>query len=298
MDFAEGVPCWVDATLPDVEGGKRFYGELFGWTFEDSSPAECEPDGGSGQGGGSRPGGWSGQSGWNGPGGRSGPGVQYTRAFLGGEPVAGLAPKSDGRMPTSWTVYLATPDAAALAVRVKGAGGQMITDPVPVGPYGTVGLAADPEGAVFGLWQAGTHPGFGRQREPGSFCWTEVYARSTEVDLFYEGVFGYGSLDLEDELGDGGEDFRIWSPAGTEAGPGTAFGGRAVMADGFPPEMPPHFLNYFVVADCDAAIATARRLGGRVRDEPVDTPYGRIGALVDNQGAAFAVLQEPDRRSG
>ena len=31
--FAEGEPCWVDVSLPDVEAGKRFYGELFGWTF-------------------------------------------------------------------------------------------------------------------------------------------------------------------------------------------------------------------------------------------------------------------------
>ncbi|WP_030569489.1 VOC family protein [Streptomyces aureocirculatus] len=283
MDFAEGVPCWVDAMLPDVEGGKRFYGELFGWTFEDTA------DGRGGQ---------SGQFGQFGQSVPSGLSRQYTLALLDGEPVAALAPKSDGRMPTSWTVYLATPDATALAARIKGAGGQMITDPTPVGPYGTVGLAADPEGAVFGLWQSGTHAGFSRQREPGSFCWTEVYARSAEVDLFYESVFGYGSLDLADEPGGEGEDFRVWSPAGTEAGSDTAIGGRAVMSDAFPAEMPPHFLNYFVVTDCDAALATARRLGGRVRDEPMDTPYGRIGVLVDNQGAAFAVLQEPDRRSG
>lgn len=279
MKFAEGVPCWVDARLPDVEGGKRFYGELFGWTFDDGAGAEYG---------------------------------HYVRASLDGAPVAALAPKSDGRMPTSWTVYLATPDANALAARIKGAGGQMITDPVPVGPFGTAGLAADPEGAVFGIWQAGAHRGFGRQREPGSFCWTEVYARSREVDSFYERVFGYGSQDLggtggtsgTGDAGDagaaegaGGEgepdgSFRIWCPAGSEVGPGTAIGGRAVMTAGFPAEMPPHFLNYFVVTDCDAAVATARQLGGRVRDEPMDTPYGRVGVLVDNQGAVFAVLQE------
>ncbi|ARX84249.1 hydrolase [Streptomyces alboflavus] len=257
MEFAEGVPCWVDAMLPDVEGGKRFYGELFGWTFDDGAGAEYG---------------------------------NYTQAFLAGEPVAALAPKPDGRMPTSWTVYLATSDAAALAARIKGAGGQMIMDPMPVGPFGTTGLAADPEGAVFGLWQAGTHVGFGVQREPGAFGWTEVYARAKEtVDPFYEGVFGYGGQDLDDA----GEDFRIWSPAGARPGPETAIGGRALMGGSFPAEMPPHFLNYFVVADCDAAAATARHLGGRVRDEPQDTPYGRICTLVDNQGAAFAVLQEP-----
>ena len=37
--FAEGVPCWADAMLSDVEAGKRFYGELFGWTFGEGEQA-------------------------------------------------------------------------------------------------------------------------------------------------------------------------------------------------------------------------------------------------------------------
>ncbi|GAA3058425.1 hypothetical protein GCM10020000_46470 [Streptomyces olivoverticillatus] len=56
----EGMPCWADAMLPDVEAGKRFYGELFGWTFEDS-------------------------------GGEYG---HYTQAFHDGKNVAALAPQA------------------------------------------------------------------------------------------------------------------------------------------------------------------------------------------------------------
>ncbi|MGA4841282.1 VOC family protein [Streptomyces sp. G45] len=254
MEFTEGVPCWVDAMLPDVEGGKRFYGELFGWTFDEGAGPEYG---------------------------------HYTQAALDGRPAAALAPKPDGRMPTAWTAYLATADAAAAAARIRDAGGQVITEPVAVGPFGTMALAADPEGAVFGLWQAGTHRGFGVVREPGAFCWTEVYARDKAVvDPFYESVFGYAGHDAEI----GGDDFRMWSPAGTAAGPDTAVGGRAVSAS-LPAEMPAHFLSYFAVADCDATAAAARRLGGRVRDEPYDIPYGRVAVLVDNQGAAFGVLQ-------
>ncbi|MEV7190968.1 VOC family protein [Streptomyces sp. NPDC093510] len=262
--YAEGVPCWVDAMLPDVEGGKRFYGELFGWTFGQ--------DAGPGYG-------------------------QHAQAYSDGLPVAALAPKADGRMPTVWTVYLATPDATALAARVRGAGGSMITEPRPVGPFGTMGLAADPEGAVFGLWQAGTHQGFGRQQRPGSYCWTEVYSRDKDlVDPFYERVFGYGGFDLHLD----GEDFRAWSPVGAEPGPDTAIGGRSLVqgATGpaartrMPAEMPAHFLVYFTVVDADAAAAAVIRLGGRVQEPPHDTPYGRIAVFTDNQGAAFAVLQE------
>ena len=138
----------MDAQLPDVEAGKRFYGELFGWTFEENG----------------------------------GPGAGPARP----QPVAALAPKPDGRMPTVWTVYFSTPDAYALAARIRAAGGQVITAPVPVRDLGTAALATDPDGAVFGLWQAGHAPRIRPQHEPGTYCWTEVYTRDTRrVNTFY-----------------------------------------------------------------------------------------------------------------
>ncbi|MFF2846894.1 VOC family protein [Streptomyces sp. NPDC058001] len=260
--FAEGVPCWVDAMLPDVEAGKRFYGDVLGWTFDEGAGAEYG---------------------------------YYTQAYSDGANVAALAPKSDGRMPTVWTVYLATPDAVALAGRIRGAGGQMVMEPMPVGPFGTMALAADPGGAVFGLWQAGTHIGFEAERRPGSYCWTELYTRDkAAVDPFYEEVFGYVGAELRDEdlSGAAGDDVRVWSPAGATAGLESAIGGRVVMGDSFPAEMPPHFLTYFTVADCDATADAVTRLGGRIRQAPLSTPHGRIAVCADNQGATFAVLQD------
>ncbi len=83
-EYTEGTPCWVDAQLPDLEAGKRFYGELFGWTFED------QPTG-------------------------------TVRASKDGDPVASLAHKTDGRLPTVWTVSFFTPDADALCARIRAA---------------------------------------------------------------------------------------------------------------------------------------------------------------------------------
>jgi predicted enzyme related to lactoylglutathione lyase len=266
-EFAEGVPCWLDAMLPDVEAGKRFYGGLFSWTFDDGADREHG---------------------------------YYTRAYAGeGDDrtvVAALAAKADGRLPTAWGVYLATPDAAALVRRAREAGGQIVTEAVPVGPYGTMAQIADPGGAVFGVWQAGAHPGFGRKDEPGSFCWTEAHVRAGDkerVDAFYEEVFGFVTYDLSEESG---TDFRVWSPAGSEPGEESAVGGREVISRDLPVELPAHYLSYFRVEDCDESAATARRLGGRVSKPPVDTPYGRTAVLVDDQGAVFAVLAEPRRK--
>lgn len=248
--FAEGAPCWADVMLPDVAAGKRFYGELFGWMFGD------------------------------------GP---YSRAYREGRLVAALAGKRDGRMPTVWTVYFAAPDIAALTGRVRSAGGQVVSGPLPVRD-GTMALAADPEGAVFGLWQGPQGTGFGVQQEPMSFCWTELYSRDKSVvDPFYSAVFRFGVTDLGPH---GGDELRVWSPAGTRPGPDSAVGGRILIEDSFPPEMPSHFLVYFRVPDCDLAAATVTRLGGRVHMAPTDTPYGRIAVFSDNQGADFAVLQD------
>ncbi|MBC9716373.1 VOC family protein [Streptomyces sp. TRM66268-LWL] len=254
--YTEGVPCWADALLPDVEAGKRFYGELFGWTFDEGAGPEYG---------------------------------HYAQAYKEGKAVAALAPKQDGRMPTVWNVYFATPDAPATARRIKDAGGQLVMEPMPVGPFGTMALAADPEGAVFGLWQGGTHEGFEKSGEPDSFCWTEVKVRdAARADAFYETVFGFEGFDLDGVI----DGFRTWSPAGSAAGPDTAVGGRELMGEDLPAELPAHFLVYFTVDDCDEAARVTRRLGGRVQSPPVDIPYGRIATLVDNQGAVFAVLQD------
>jgi predicted enzyme related to lactoylglutathione lyase len=33
-----GSPCWADLWTSDVEGSRRFYGELFGWEAQEPSP--------------------------------------------------------------------------------------------------------------------------------------------------------------------------------------------------------------------------------------------------------------------
>jgi len=270
--FAEGAPCWIDAQLPDVEAGKRFYGGLFGWTFEAfeafEDGQEDGPEDGHAYGNsyGHSHGHSYGQS-------ADGPYAGAVRARLDGEPVAALVPKRDGRMPTVWAVYFATPDAQDMADRIRKGGGQIVTTPVPVGPYGIGALAADPEGAVFGLWEAGTHPGFGMRRGTGAFNWVELYARDTATaDAFYPGLF-------RDAL----------------FGPGAVRTfGRAHISDVFPAEMPPHFLVHFGVRDCEALLGTVTRLGGRVQVPPFSTSYGRVAVVSDNQGASFALLQRWD----
>lgn len=259
--FAEGAPCWMDAMLPDLAAGERFYGELLGWTFGAADPDHHG----------------------------------YTMAFHGGRAVAGLIAKPDGRMPTAWSVYLASPDAASTATRVKAAGGEVIAGPERVDPAGAVLVAVDPSGAVFGVWQAGDHAGFEETGAPGAFCWTELTTRDTEaVDPFYRAVFGYRTEQIGRPGGD--FDYEVWTPPAAGSGPTGGRGGavpvagRLRMGADRPAGLPPHFTVLIGVDDCDAAVATVRALGGRADREPHDSPHGRIAAVVDDQGAHFQMI--------
>ncbi|MEU7150357.1 VOC family protein [Streptomyces sp. NPDC045456] len=248
--FAAGAPCWADVMLPDLEAGKRFYGELFGWTFSGGAP----------------------ESGG------------YTEAYKDGRAAAGLMPKRDGRMPTAWNVYFATPDAARTSALILRAGGRIVTEAAPVGDLGTMLVAADPTGAVFSIWQAGTHQGFGVQRESGAYVWTSLSTRDPErADAFYEEVFGFESV-ADSPAAD--ERFRPWRLPGQ----GREVGGRIVMDEHAPAAMPPHFTVCFLVPGMDDAVRTTTRLGGRVTVEPVGTPGGPFAVLTDNQGAGFGVM--------
>ncbi|GAA1903369.1 VOC family protein [Streptomyces sodiiphilus] len=250
--FPEGAPCWADVMVPDPDAARAFYSELMGWMFE-------EPDPNVGG---------------------------YTSASRDDKAVAAVMPQPEPA-PTAWGVYLSVPDIEATVERVRAGGGQIMTEPMPIADIGTMAVIADPGGAVIGLWQAGEFPGFELQGRPGSFSWAEVYTHEKEkVDRFYADVFHLEGKDSDDPT----YDFRVWAPSGQPVDDEHAVLGRCRIADPLPADMPAHVRIYFSVEDCDATVRTAQRLGGRLLEDPQDSPYGRHAVLADNQGAAFAVL--------
>ncbi|RSS81320.1 VOC family protein [Streptomyces sp. WAC06614] len=256
-DFPEGAPCWADAMFKDVEGAKRFYGEVLGWTFGEASSAYGN----------------------------------YTQAYSDGKAVAAVVPPMPGSddMPSAWCLYFASPDAAATAEKIKAAGGELVMEPMQVGTFGTMALAKEPSGAVFGVWQPGEHRGFEKIGENGSFCWAEVFTREPDTaDAFLKQVFPYSVQRIEpgDDPAAAGMDFKIFSVEGQD----NPVLGRMKMDQDFPPEVPPYIQIYFAVPDCDEAVSTAQKLGGRLHFGPMDSPFGRFAALADPQGAAFAVI--------
>ncbi|MFF4575149.1 VOC family protein [Streptomyces sp. NPDC001410] len=255
----EGTPCWADAMFTDVEGAKSFYGEVLGWTFGEAASEHGN----------------------------------YTQAYANGKAVAAVVPPVPGQEGQSqWCLYFASPDAAATAARIRDNGGEVLMEPMQVGDFGTMCLALEPSGAVFGVWQAGAHEGFEATAVPGAYTWAEVFTRDPDkTDTFLTAVFPYAAKQLEDD----GVDFRVFN-----LGDDTVLG-RMRMTDEFPPEVPSYINVYFGVDDCDAAVARATKLGGILRFGPMGSPFGRFAALSDPQGANFSVIDttttEGDRPS-
>ncbi len=154
-----GAPCWIELFTSDVEKGRAFYHELFGWTSDD--PAE-ELGG-------------------------------YFTFYKDGVRVAGGMP-NDGQSgaPDVWSVYLACEDAKATADAAKAGGGQVMVEPMEVMDLGTMLVVSDAGGAVIGGWQPGTHQGFGVYGEPSTPNWFELFTRDYDASVdFYRKVFAW-----------------------------------------------------------------------------------------------------------
>ncbi|MGW0232179.1 VOC family protein [Actinopolymorpha singaporensis] len=176
--FAVGSPCWVDATVPDMEVARRFYGLVFGWAFADQGRDYGH----------------------------------YTMCLLNDIPVAALMPpRPDDGAPPMWNVYLATPDVDA-AARVAGQhDGKLIVQPVDIADSGRMAFVADPTGATFGLWQGRGHVGAGLWGDPGAVTWNELATPDGAVaDAFYRAVFDY------DEQAPADSGVTVWKAGGHE----------------------------------------------------------------------------------
>jgi predicted enzyme related to lactoylglutathione lyase len=156
--YPPGTPTWVDLSTTDLDAGRRFYEQAFGWTTDE--PAGPEFGG-------------------------------YAMFRHGGKLVAGSGPVMDGA-PPAWTTYVRTADAAATAQKVRDSGGEVVVEPMEIPGAGTMAVIKDPTGAYFGVWQNGEHKGAELFNEPVSLTWSELGTRDVEAaKRFYSAVFGW-----------------------------------------------------------------------------------------------------------
>lgn len=251
-EYKPGTFNWIDLATTDAGAAKQFYVGLFGWEAQDM-PA--------------------------------GPDNIYTMFQKGGKNVAALYEMNEEQsmgMPPSWMSYVSVADANAVAEKAKALGGQVLDKPFDVMDAGRMAVLQGPTGEVFNIWQPKSNIGAEVVNEPGTLGWNELATNDTEkAKAFYTQLFGWGTQVQE-------------MPMTTY----TTFmlgermnGGMLQMTEEWG-DMPPHWMVYFVVEDCDASAEKAKSLGGEIGVPPTDLPpVGRFSVIKDPQGAHFTIIK-------
>jgi predicted enzyme related to lactoylglutathione lyase len=249
-----GAPIWLDLLTSDQDRAAAFYGQLFGWSVED--PAEDGREYGG-----------------------------YRNLTKDGVRIAGVMGQHPGSpIPDTWSIYLATPDAKQTLDLAEANGGTVLLAAQDVHDLGRFAMVQDPTGAAIGLWEPGTHRGFGLTQEPGSPCWFELFTRDHRAAVrFYEQVFAWPVEVVSDT-----DELRYATYGGGDQQRAGIMDASAFLPEG----VPAHWSVYLGAASADATCELARSLGGAVVDPPQDTPYGRLATLADPTGAVFKIIED------
>jgi uncharacterized protein len=267
--YIAGVPCWVDTTQPDPQAATSFYGDLFGWEFEDVMPPDS-------------------------------PGRYYVARIRGGD-VAAVGSQPEGAPEQAvWNTYVWVEDADETAAKARAAGGTVLSEPADVGDSGRMAVLADPAGAAFCAWQPKAHRGAAVVNEHGSLNFNILNTRDIEgAKAFYGAVFGWELLDVGGAgsmwaLPAYGDFLEQRTPGLREniANMGAPARFEEVVAGLSPitddqPDVPAHWGVTFAVDDADAIAERTAELGGRVVAPPFDAPWVRMTVITDPQGATF-----------
>jgi len=212
----------------------------------------------------------------------AGPDMIYTTLKKKGKSIGALyklGPEQKG-VPPHWNTYVSVASADDSAKKAKDLGGKLLMEPFDVMDVGRMAIVQDPQGAMFSLWQAKKHIGAEVVNEPGALCWAELDTTDTEsAERFYTGLFGWGAKVSEA--------YTEWQQGGV------SIGGMMKIPKEWGP-VPPNWLVYFAVADCDATAKRTGELGGGTIVPPTDIPgMGRFSVLRDPQCAVFAIYKLP-----
>jgi len=120
-----GTLCWGDLSTPDAARASEFYSKLFGWEI---AAEEKDPSGYLH--------------------------IKNGDKFIGGIPPAG---HRNPNAPPHWLPYFLVTDCDASAAHAKEHGASFYVAPMTMEGVGRMAVVADPQGAVFALFQPSRH---------------------------------------------------------------------------------------------------------------------------------------------
>ncbi|MBZ5722238.1 MAG: VOC family protein [Acidobacteriia bacterium] len=119
-----GTLCWADLSTPDPARAGKFYSDLFGWKLTDDT--DDDPPSG------------------------------YVHIQNGEDFIGGIPPTThrDPKMPAHWLAYFLVANCDASAAKAKELGANFYLQPMTMEGVGRFAVVADPQRAVFAIFQA------------------------------------------------------------------------------------------------------------------------------------------------
>lgn len=247
-----GKFVWSDLFAEDIDGAKRFYSSLLGWSWR-----------------------------------TFGSGVdEYHIAYTNDRPVAGLVyreARAEADAKAGWILYASAENPSALEAQVKSAGGRLLVSPIDVPFRGTHAVYKDGEGALFGVLKSATGDPEDFRADMGEWVWTHLFSRnSREAARFYSQLLGYESIEVV--ATEQADDVVL-------ASAGSARAGIGVIGPKAPEGARAAWVGFIRVPNVDSAAGLVEELGGSVlmlRD--METFDGRLAVVADAAGATFGLM--------
>jgi predicted enzyme related to lactoylglutathione lyase len=156
-----GKIIWADLVTPDLSAAEKFYGGLFGWTFNRTHAGKSD----------------------------------YSVAMLDGRPIGGFFEKpilaGEHKQPY-WLTFIAVRDVDAALHAAAAHGGKVVAAPRTYPQRGQQAVLSDPEGAVFAVLASSSGDPPDYLAAPGDWIWSSLMSKNAgAAAAFYQQVFGY-----------------------------------------------------------------------------------------------------------
>ena len=206
----------------------------------------------------------------------------YTMFRKDGGDVAGMydlnAPEFEG-LPSHWMSYIMVADVEESTERAKSLGATILNGPMEIPDVGRMSFFADPTGAHISIFELGGSEGM--DAEKSNLGWIELQTNDTAAArAFYTELFDWNA---KDDAESGYTEFQTG---------GRSIAGMMAIPEEYEGKVPPHWLPYAMVDDCDATMNEAMAMGATVIVPAMDIPnVGRFAVFADPAGAHMAVIK-------
>jgi predicted enzyme related to lactoylglutathione lyase len=252
-----GKVVWLDLVTPDLAAAEKFYGPLFGWTFQHLRAGDSD----------------------------------YAVALLDGRPIAGLLAKAipvGEHRQSAWLTFIAVRDVDAAKRVALAHGAKVLADPSTYAMRGRQAVLSDPQGAVFAILASSSGDPPDYLAAPGEWIWSSLLTKDAGTDAaFYQELFGY---DVFEAPSNDGLEHLILSGEEYARASANALASTTVAGDTV--RRHPHWLNFVHVESVAQMTGKVIAMGGRVLVEPhIDRGGNMLAVVADPAGAPFGLME-------